>query len=59
MQWADPGVKPAIKSSDRPVGPRLRTHAATGRRQAVRTVSPAVCNHELDSENEGHRATRE
>jgi hypothetical protein len=30
-QWADPGVKPAIKSSDRPVRPRPRACVATGR----------------------------
>ena len=31
VQWADPGVKPAIKSSDRPVRPRPRARVATGR----------------------------
>ena len=30
VQWADPGVNPAIKSSDRP-GPRPRARVATGR----------------------------
>ena len=31
VQWADPGVKPAIKPSDRPVRPRPRARVATGR----------------------------
>ena len=31
MQWADPGVKPAIESSDRPVRPRPRARVTTGR----------------------------
>ena len=31
VQWADPWVKPAIKSSDRPVRPRPRARVGTGR----------------------------
>ena len=31
VQWVDPGIKPAIKSSDRPVRPRPRARVATGR----------------------------
>ena len=47
VQWADPGVKPAIKSSDRPVRPRPRARPSVLPRvdRTVRTVSPAVCSH--------------
>ena len=39
MQWANPGVKPAIKSSDRPVQHRPRARAATGRSDCSHRVT--------------------
>ena len=44
MQWADPGVKPAINSPIAPFGPALVPVLPRADR-AVRTVSPAACTH--------------
>ena len=44
VQWADPGVKPAINPPIAPFGPALVPVSPRVDR-AVRTVSPAVCSH--------------